>query len=313
MSVLGLHPRVLLALGAIFAILILATLLIAVLRRTRAGADVGELRQRVNSWWIMVAIFTVAIAVNRTISVVFFCLVSLLAFREYLSLVSTRQADRRVLWWAFGAIPFQYYWVWDQWYGMFIIWIPVYIFLFLPVRMIVAGETSGFLRSAGTIHWGLMSTVFSVSHVAFLLVLPSEGNPQGGGPALVLFLVFLTEFNDVAQYIWGKSLGRHKVVERISPKKTVEGLVGGVLTTVALAWLLAPWLTPLKPLESLIAGLMIGLAGFAGDVVISALKRDLGVKDSGTLLPGHGGILDRIDSLTYTAPLFFHVIRYTHF
>jgi phosphatidate cytidylyltransferase len=134
-----------------------------------------------------------------------------------------------------------------------------------------------------------------------------------GGPALVLYLVFLTQFNDVAQFLFGKSFGRHKVVPKVSPGKTWEGLLGGVATTVTLAVVLAPWLTPLRRAESVAAGVMIGLGGFLGDIVISALKRDLGIKDSGSLLPGHGGILDRIDSLTYTAPLFFHYVYYLHF
>jgi phosphatidate cytidylyltransferase len=158
-----------------------------------------------------------------------------------------------------------------------------------------------------------MTTVFSVSHVAFLLVLTTPGSPARDGPGLVLYLVLLTQCNDVAQFIWGKSFGRHKIVPRVSPNKTVEGFVGGLVTTTALAWALAPWLTPLTTVQSIASGVLIGLSGFIGDVVISSLKRDIGTKDSGTLLPGHGGLLDRLDSLTYTAPLFFHFIRYLHY
>jgi phosphatidate cytidylyltransferase len=199
-----------------------------------------------------------------------------------------------------------------HWYGMFIVFIPVYAFLLLPMHMVLIGETSGFLRAAGSLHWGLMTMVFALSHVAFLLVLPGSVNPHGGGPGLVLYLLLLTEFNDVAQYIWGRTLGRHKVIPKVSPNKTVEGFLGGVATTLLLAWLLAPRLTPLTPGEALLAGVIIGVGGFVGDVVISALKRDLGIKDSGALLPGHGGVLDRIDSLLYTAPLFFHFVWYLH-
>ena len=128
-----------------------------------------------------------------------------------------------------------------------------------------------------------------------------------------LFLLLLTELNDVAQYCWGKLLGKHKISPTVSPNKTMEGFIGGVLTTVPLAMLLAPWLTPFSSLDAVLAGALIAVAGFFGDLSLSALKRDLGIKDSGNLLPGHGGILDRVDSLTYTAPLFFHFTRYYYF
>lgn len=306
------HPSVLWAIGGVFVILIVASTVVFVLKKARPAANLAELESRVKSWWVMVVIFALALTLDRVVSIVFFCLVSVLAFREYLSLIPTRGADRRVLFWAYLAIPIQYFWVAAGWYGMFIIWIPVYVFLGLPLRMVLIGETRGFLRAAGTLHWGLMATVFAVSHLAALLVLPA-GDGSAGGAGLVLYLVFLTQSNDVAQYLWGKSLGRRPVAPTVSPNKTLEGLLGGVATTTLLAWLLAPVLTPLDLAQSLSVGVMIGLAGFIGDVVMSALKRDLDIKDSGTLLPGHGGILDRLDSLTYTAPLFFHFVRYTHF
>jgi phosphatidate cytidylyltransferase len=236
-----------------------------------------------------------------------------LALKEYLSLIPTRRADRRVLFWAYAAIPLQYYWVHLEWYGMFIIFIPVYLFLLLPMRMVMIGETKEFLRAAGTLHWGLMMMVFSLSHAAFFLVLDEGKNPLGGGAGLLLYLIFLTQFNDVAQFVSGKLTGRHKIIPKVSPNKTWEGFAGGLVATTTLAALLAPHLTPLSLAESLWAGLLIGCGGFIGDVTISALKRDIGVKDSGTLLPGHGGILDRIDSLTFTAPLLFHFMFYLHY
>lgn len=307
------NPVVLYTMGVIFGLLVAASIGVRVIERGRSR-DLGpsELRLRIRTWWIMAAVFTVALMLSRAVSLAFFAFVSFLAFKEYLSLIPTRRADHRVLFWAYLAIPIQYFWIATEWYGLFIIWIPVYMFLFLPMRMILIGETKGYLRAIGTIHWGLMTTVFSLSHIAFLLVLKSDKLPAGG-PALVLFLVILTQMNDVAQFIWGKSLGRRKAVPTVSPGKTIEGLIGGVLTTIAGAAIIAPFLTPFSLAESLMAGAIIGLGGFVGDVTISALKRDLAVKDSGTLLPGHGGILDRVDSLTYTAPLFFHFTYYMHF
>jgi phosphatidate cytidylyltransferase len=301
------------ATAGIFAVLAVATAAASTFASWRPQRDYRELLARVWTWWLMIGVFSIALILGRTAMLVFFGLVSFLALKEYLSVIPTRRADRRVLLWAYLAIPLQYYWIGAEWYGMFVIFIPIYMFLLLPLPMLVIGETQGFLKAIGTLHWGLMATVFSVSHAAFLLVLPSDGNPVGGGPGLLLFLLILTEANDVAQYVWGKMLGRHKVVPKVSPGKTWEGLVGGVATTAALSALLAPWLTPLTLQHALIVGVLIGVAGFIGDITISALKRDLGIKDSGTMLPGHGGILDRLDSLTYTAPLFFHFVRYFYF
>jgi len=313
MNWLAIKPNVAYALAGVFAVLIVATLIVALLQQRHPEKNYVELRLRVRSWWVMAGVFTAAMSVNRDVSLIFFAFVGFLALKEYLSLIPTRRADRRVLFWAYLAIPLQYLWIARAWYGMFIIFIPVYVFLFLPVRMVMIGETQAFLRAAGTLHWGLMTLVYSMSHVAFLLVLPEALDTVAGGAGMVLFLVLLTEGNDVAQYVWGKLLGRHKIVPKVSPNKTWEGFVGGFLTTMGLSVLLAPWLTPLTPVHAIVAGLLIGWAGFFGDVVISAVKRDIGVKDSGALIPGHGGILDRIDSLTYTAPLFFHFVRYLYF
>jgi phosphatidate cytidylyltransferase len=312
-DMLPIKPHVAWALIGIVGILVAASLIVLVMKIARPDNDIGELVARVKSWWMMVIIFSIAMAISPTVSIVFFAFLSFMALKEFLSLVPTRRADRRVLFWAYLAIPVQYLWVWQHWYGMFIIFIPVYAFLLLPTRMILIGETTGFLRAVGTLHWGMMTMVFCLSHVAYLLVLPADKNPAGGGAGLVLYLVFLTQFNDVMQYTWGKLLGRHKIIPKVSPNKTWQGFLGGVLTTALLATVLGPWLTPLSSLEAIIAGLIIGAGGFIGDVIISALKRDIGVKDSGTLLPGHGGLLDRLDSLLYTAPLFFHFVYYLHY
>jgi phosphatidate cytidylyltransferase len=302
-----LAPNVLWTAAGVFALLAAASLFSIL----KGGG--GELRARIRSWWVMAGIFALALLLGRTAMLLFLGLVSFLALKEYLSLIPTRRADRTVLFWAYLAIPIQFYWVGSEWYGMFAIFIPVYMFLFLPLPMLIRGETEGFLKAIGTLNWGLMATVYSISHAAFLLVLPAEGNPGAGGAGLLLFLVLLTEFNDVAQYVWGRTLGRHKVIPRVSPNKTWEGLLGGIATTSLLSLLLAPLLTPLASLPALALGAFLGAAGFVGDITISAIKRDLRIKDSGALIPGHGGILDRLDSLTYTAPLFFHMIRYFYY
>ncbi len=299
--------------GAIVAVLVCASLAVYLLKLKTPHKDHSELILRMKSWWLIIFLFFGVLLISKSVAITFFAFISYLALKEYFSLIPTRRVDRRVLFWAYLAIPIQYWWVYSEWYGMFIIFIPVYMFLFLPTRMVLHGETAGFLKSAGTLHWGLMTTVFSLSHIAYLLVLPDELATSVSGVGLVLYLACLTELNDIAQYIWGKSLGNRKVVPKVSPNKSWAGLLGGIVTTTVLSMFLAPLLTPLSTVDALLVGLLLSISGFFGDVTISAVKRDIGIKDSGSILPGHGGILDRLDSMTFTAPLFLHFMRYYYF
>lgn len=306
---LNIPPHSFYMMVAILILLVLGSITRLILKAKNPGKDYTELRQRTQSWWWMIGLVFFVLILNKTVAIIFFAFISFLALKEFLSLIPTRQADRRVVLWAYFAIPIQYYWVAIGWYGMFVIFIPIYIFLFLPMRMVLIGETKGFIRAAGIIHWSVMLTVYCLSHIAYLLVLPVKNGVAGSiGP--VLFLLFMTQFNDVCQYIWGKILGKHKIVPQVSPGKTWAGFLGGVGTTTVCAGFIGPFLTPLAFQYALIAGGIIGISGFIGDTVISSVKRDLQIKDTGTLIPGHGGILDRLDSLTYTAPLFFHFLYY---
>jgi phosphatidate cytidylyltransferase len=299
------------------------------LARKNREKSYAEVRSRIRTWVILVGMIGQALVMDKMFSLAFFALISFLSLKEYLSLIPTRRVDRRVLFWAYLSIPLQYFWAYRQWYGMFIVFIPVYMFLLVPFRILMTrqkpfepheGEaedthaiTKGFLRAVGTVHWGMMLLVFCLSHIGYLLVLPPVDAKPAGGPGLVLMLLLMTELNDVAQYVWGKSFGKHKVVPEVSPNKTVEGLLGGILTTTVLCVMLAPILSPFSFVHSLILGPVISMAGFFGDITVSALKRDLGIKDTGSILPGHGGVLDRVDSLTYTAPLFFHFVHYFYY
>lgn len=297
------------AICLVLSLLALASMVQWLLQYKHPGRDYIELKQRINSWWWMIGILFICLALSTTTAIILFAFISFLALKEFFSIVPLRLNDRRVVFLAYLAIPLQYYWVAIGWYGMFIIFIPVYVFLLLPMRMVLIGETKGFIQSAGIIHWACMLTVYCISHVAYLLVLP-EKNPQAGGLGLVIFILFMTELNDISQYIVGKLFGQHKIIPKVSPNKTWEGFIGGLLCISLLSILIAPWLTPLNAWQGLGAGVLISGAGFIGDVVISSVKRDLAIKDSGTLIPGHGGILDRLDSLMYTAPLFFHYCYY---
>jgi 1-acyl-sn-glycerol-3-phosphate acyltransferase len=208
--------------------------------------------------------------------------------------------------WAFLAIPIQYYWIATGAYVMFLIFIPVYMFLWLPMRLVLARETAGFVASASAIQWGLMAFVFGLSHLGYLSIMaPVEGRLVDGR-SLVLFLAFVTEVSAVFQYAWGKVIGRTKILPTISPHKTWEGFLGGIAPAIALS-LLVRFLTLFSVAETLAASLLITVAGFSGGAVMSAVKRDVGVKDFGSLIPGHGGMIDRMDSLCYAAPVFFHI------
>jgi phosphatidate cytidylyltransferase len=295
----------------VLGVLLVGTVAVAGLRRSKPDRDFSELAARVRAWWIMAAIFFAAIVVSNRISLVFFALMSFWAMKEYVTLLKTRPADHHALVLTFLAIPIQYLWIAlnPPWYGMFIIFIPVYMLLSLPVRMVLSKETKGFVESASQIQWGLMIFVFGLSHLAFLLTLPITGNSSANGRTLVLFLVFVVEMSDVLQYIWGKTLGRHKIIPTVSPNKTWEGFVGGIATAMVLS-LAIRFLTPFSIIETLGVSFLITVAGFFGGAVMSAVKRDFGVKDFGSVIPGHGGMLDRVDSLCYAAPLFFHYVRY---
>jgi len=297
------------AMLAVLGLLVVASTIRVLIEKRNPAKDYTELKQRIQSWWIMIAILFSVLIFHKSTTVIFFGFLSFLALKEFLSIVPLRQSDRNVVFWAYLAIPIQYYWVWQEWYGMFVIFIPVYMFLFLPFRMVLIGETKGFIKAAGIIHWASMLTVFCLSHIAYLIVLP-EKNIAAGPLGLVLFLIFMTQFNDVCQYVWGKCLGKHKIIPKVSPNKTWEGFLGGFATVTICSGFVAPLLTPLSFQQGLLAGGLISGAGFVGDVVISSVKRDLKIKDSGSLIPGHGGILDRMDSLTFTSPLFFHFLYY---
>ncbi|XPV69825.1 MAG: phosphatidate cytidylyltransferase [Halarcobacter sp.] len=300
------------AMIGVIVLLVLSTLIYIYKSSKNKKKDFTELKLRIQSWWWMIGIIFISLSISRNTAIVFFAFLSFLALKEFLSIVSIRHVDRRAIFWAYLAIPFQYYWVNLEWYGMFIIFIPIYLFLFLPIRLVLIGETDGFIRSASIIHWSAMLCVFSVSHIAYLIVLPSQNN-LAGPIGVVLFLLFMTQFNDVSQYVFGKMFGKHKIIPKVSPNKTWEGFLGGFFTITIISGFVAPLLTPLDMIYGFIAGMIISVGGFFGDVVVSSIKRDIKIKDTGTLIPGHGGILDRLDSLLYTAPLFFHFMYYVRY
>ena len=293
--------------------LILASVIGKILQRTAksdgARSTIENLNARTRAWWKMCAIFAVTMLIGRIGSLVLFGLLSLLALREYITLMPTRRGDHRTLLWSFFFItPLQYYLIGIRWYGLFAIMIPTFAFLFIPTRIAITGDTEHFLERAAKIQFGIMICLYSLSYAPALLMLGIPGF-EGHNANLLFYLVLVAQMSDVFKYVWGKLFGRHKIVPRVSPNKTWEGFVGGVLTATALGAALW-WVTPFTKLQAAGMSLVIALLGAAGGLVMSAIKRDAGVKDFGATIEGHGGILDRIDSLCFAAPVFFHLVRY---
>jgi phosphatidate cytidylyltransferase len=268
-----------------------------------------NLYERINSWWIMIGVLGLAFALGRTSVLLLFAFMSFLALREFLTLMPTRRGDHWALFAAFFLVlPTQYALIGAEWYGMYSIFIPVYAFLLLPIVAALRGDTQDFTGRVAELQWGLMTSVFCVSHLPALLTLDIP-HFSGRNPLLAAFFLVVVQGSDVLQYVWGKLFGRTKIAPNLSPSKTVEGFVGGVLSATLLGAGL--WrLTPFSPLQSAGMALVATLMGFFGGLVMSAIKRDRGVKDWGEVIPGHGGMLDRLDSLLFSAPIFFHLTRY---
>lgn len=281
---------------------------------TIAARIVGgaELAARTRTWWWIVGFVSAALLLGPVASVLFIAGLSFLGLREFLSIVPFRAADRPALAWIYAAIPIQYGLVLDRWYGLFAICLPIYATAFLTVRLVLLGETRGFLRSAGTMHLALIVAVYNLSHLAFLVVLPLRDPARYGGAGLLLFILVTVQAGDVAQYAAGRAFGAARIVPGVSPGKTWAGFAGGLAATTLLGAGLGPRLTPFHAASGAAIGCLLGALGFAGDITLSAVKRDLGLKDTGRLLPGHGGLLDRLDSLIFAAPVFFHLLRFLH-
>jgi phosphatidate cytidylyltransferase len=303
-------PALLWGLGGVLGVLTLAVAITTALPLLRPGGDFTNLRQRINSWWVMIALLAAALLSGWLAVTLLFAVVSFIALREFLSLAPVRREDRPVMLAAYLTIPISYGFIVANIYGFYLVFTPVYVFLFMPFLMACIGQTKGYLATVATFHWAIVTCVYNIGFIAFLMRVPAEEHMPAGNAGLVFLLLVATEANDVAQYVWGKLFGRRKIMPKVSPNKTWEGFLGGWATTTALIWFLGPVFTPLSGIGLATLAFFLPLAGFAGDVTMSAIKRDIGVKDTSGLIPGHGGLLDRADSLTFTAPLYFHLVAY---
>lgn len=320
-------PKTIGLLGAILGLLTAAFIVGRILRAqpetTINPLVVKVFNQRIRAWWMMCAILVAGILLRPTATVVLFGLVSFMALREFITVTPTRRSDHRSIFWAFFFLtPAQYVLVGmgQSYYGLYSIMIPVYASLFIPARSAFAGDHKRFLERSAKIQAGLLICVYSLSYAPALLFLdlgrweltengrefvPFKGSPAG----LLFYFVLIAQLGDVFQFAWGKLAGRHVIAPAISTSRTWEGMLGGLLSST-LAGALFYWATPFALWESACMALVISLMGFAGGMTMSAIKRDRGVQDYGTLVTGHAGVLDRIDSLCFAAPIFFHLTRF---
>jgi phosphatidate cytidylyltransferase len=301
--------QTLLLFAGILALLVVATLIGQIMRWRRRSDVVDNLNARIKAWWVMSVVFAISLLTGGLGSVILFGLLSFFALREFITLTPTRPADHSALFWVFFIIlPLQYYLVATQWYGFFSVLIPVYAFLFIPSRIAISGDANAFLERSSKIQWGLMVCVYCVSHVPALLMLEIPGY-AGKNARLLFFLVVIVQLSDVLQYVWGKLLGKHKISPVISPSKTWEGFIGGTVSATLIGTAL--WrATPFTVWQTMGMAFIITIMGFLGGLTMSAIKRDSGVKDWGSSIQGHGGVLDRIDSICFAGPIFFHLTRY---
>lgn len=293
------------------AVLVFASVVgfILKIKSKKPNPIIENLNARIYSWWIMTAIIGVTFALGDAAVIVLFLLISALALREFITITPTNQNDYYALLFAFYVVlPVQYIFVFIQWYGMFSIFIPVYVFLILPILSSFKADVKNFLERCAKTQWGVMISIYCISCVPALLILQIDGF-EGKNLLLIAFLIIVVQISDVLQYIFGKLFGRHKIAPSLSPSKTVEGFILGIISASLIGGFLW-WITPFTFLQALIISLILTLLGFLGGLVMSAIKRDKGIKDWGYMIEGHGGILDRFDSVCFAAPIFFHIVRF---
>jgi phosphatidate cytidylyltransferase len=300
--------------GTVLGLLGLATGVGQMLKhQSETGLDpaaVEQFNSRIRAWWVLCAVLCAAFFFPGTLAVeILFGLLSFWALREFITLTPTRMADHRALFWVFfGFTPLQYVLVARNEYSLYSIAIPVYGFLFIPARIALAGDFKRYLERCAKIQAGLMICVYCLSHAPALLHLRFAQSSYDNRKLLFYFILVVVA-GDAFGYMCEKLIGRHTIAPAINANRTWEGLLGGV-ACATLFGIAMSWATPFGVTYSALMSAVISVMGFAGGLTMSAIKRDRGVKDYGTLVQGHGGVLDRIDSICFAAPVFFHLTRY---
>lgn len=295
----------------LLAILVVASVIGYALHVKSGGRSdtVNNLNARIRAWWGMAVVMFGAMLLGPTVTLCVFGFASAMALREFLTLTPTTKADYWPLFLAFFvAIPLQYVLLGMHWYGLFSVFIPVYVFAGISFASALSQDTEAFFQRNAMILFAVMTCVYGVSHAPGLLLLDIPGFEKRN-VELLFFFLFIVQLSDVLQYVFGKLFGKHKLAPKVSPAKTWEGLIGGGLSATLIGGALHP-VTPFSFWVAAAMALQIVAFGALGGLVLSAVKRSLGAKDWGNSIAGHGGFMDRLDSVTFSAPVFFHLVRY---
>lgn len=294
----------LLVLGAV-CVLVPLTILGEVIATRRPGPVIETYRTRVNSWWAMVVLFALALLLGRTGVLLLFAFAAFAALREFLTFTAKSQADHLALAMAFFVVlPLQFVFIGLGWTALFSVFIPVYAVLLLPMVSVLRGDTDRFLIRVAETQWGLMICVYCASHVPALMTLDIEGY-EDRSVLLIAFLILVVQLGDLLDFYFGRKFGRHKIAPKLSPK-TWEGMILGVASAALIGAAFA-WLTPFGIIGAALMAALASMTGMMGSLVLTAIKRDKGVRDWSHLIPGQGGFLDQLDSALFAAPIFYHM------
>lgn len=296
---------------------LLATLLLAAqifnslrLRSPTATATHHKVSIIISSWWkIMLAVFFAFWGGSYTAIPVFY-LLSLYALREYVGVSALKDFSAPLL--IGGGLGITLHYSSFVLHDTFLFFSSVELYaIAIVLPFLVFTPRLNRLPELLAFYLGIMlMAVFLSFPVAVLSFQSDILGSEASARLAVLLLIVLTEVNDILQFLCGKLFGRHKVIPAISPNKTEAGFIGGAFFSTLLALLLWPHFIPVSPAQAALLGFLLSISGMLGDLVCSAIKRYRGVKDFSDLIPGHGGVLDRIDSLLVTAPVFFYFLYF---
>ena len=263
---------------------------------------------RTNSWWVIFLFYIVFFCLYPPMGHVALCLLAVFGFREIIINSKNLEVPKELLWMSYLLIAIQFVVTSSSNNILSLMVTPLAGMIVTTIFCILFESVETTIKLPPFMLWTMMITTTGFAHLSFL---SSAGQVPNGASAqgLLIYFIFLTQFNDVLQFIWGTAFGKRLISPVISPKKTWEGLIGSIITSMGIAFGLK-FLTPFSGFQSLFIGFMIPLFGLWGDLTISSLKRSLNVKDMGTLIPGHGGILDRVDSILLSSIVYFYLIHF---